>query len=505
MSFRLTSARAGATLFLLAALLAQACGQAPPTVPPTITPLSVPTLAPTASPTPDPFATPLPSRAPFGVTENKLLYETQTGDTLLAIAAHFNTTPDEVWTLNPTLSPTVTLAAGQQLTIPAYWFPLGGSPYKIIPDADFVYGPTSVGFDIDAFVNEQPGYLRDSPQFVSGAQRSAGQTVMVVAEQYSVNPRLLLALMEWRTGALTNPDAPPEVRRDPLGDLGRIHGMYQQLAHAAEQMSLGYFGWRTGQLTTLRLRDATVSRPDMYQTAGTVGIQYFFAQLFDMAEFQAATSPEGFGATYIRLFGKPFDRTLAELEVIPGDFEQPEWALPFLAGDVWSYTGGPHPVWGDILPWAALDFAPAGVGGCSASAKRVAAAAPGVVVRAADNMVVLDLDGDGHEGTGWVLSHLHIDDDGMVPVGSVLATGDPLGYPSCDGGRATGTHVHIARKYNGEWIPADGLLPGLAAFNLGGWIAARGAEPYQGRMMRVGAWVEACTCSTALNTVYWFK
>lgn len=495
-----------ASLFLLLALLVQACGQPPPTVPPTLTPISFPTLEPTASPTPDPNATPLPARAPFGVTDNKLQYVTQTGDTLLAIASHFNTTAEEVWTLNPTLSPTATLAAGQALTIPAYWFPLGGSPYKIIPDVDFVYGPSNVGFDIDAYVNDQPGFLRNSPQFVGGAQRSAGQAVLYLAQQYSVNPRLLLALMEWRTGALTNPDVPPEVRNRPLGDLPGVRGgMYQQLAYAAEQMSLGYYGWRTGQLTTLRLRDDTISRPDMYQNAGTVAVQYLFAQLFGYGDFLNATGPEGFGATYIRLWGQPFDRTLAELEVIPGDFAQPEWNLPFLSGDVWSYTGGPHPVWGDLLPWAALDFAPAGVQGCASTAKMVAAAAPGVVVRADDSMVVLDLDGDGHEGTGWALTHLHIDDDGMVPVGTVLQAGDPIGHPSCEGGRATGTHVHIARKYNGEWIPADGVLPGIAPFTLGGWVAARGAEPYQGRMMRVGAWVEACTCSTALNTVYWFK
>ena len=429
MSSRSRSSNWGA-LFLLLALLAQACGQARPTVPPTLTPISLPTLAPTASPTPDPNATPLPSRLPFGVTENHLPYITQTGDTLIAIASHFNTSTDEVWALNPTLSPTMTLAAGQALTIPAYWFPLGGSPYKIIPDADFVYGPTSVAFDIDAFVNSQPGYLRNSPQFVAGAQRTAGQTVQYVAETYSVSPMLLLALMEWRTGALTNPDVPPEVRSQPLGPIKGVRGMYQQLAHAAEQMSLGYYGWRTGQLTNLRLIDDTTSRPDMYQTAGTVGIQYFFAQLFGYRDFLDATSPDGFGATYIRLFGKPFDRSLAELEVIPGDFEQPELALPFLSGDIWSYTGGPHPVWGDRLPWAALDFAPAGVSGCSSTAKMVAAAAPGVVVRAADNMVVLDLDGDGHEATGWVLLHLHIDDDGMVPVGTQLQAGDPLGHPS---------------------------------------------------------------------------
>ena len=474
-------------------------------MPPTLTPLSPPTLAPTASPTPDPNATPLPERLPFGVTENKLPYLTQTGDTLIAIASHFNTSPEEVLALNPGLAPTATLAAGQALIVPAYWFPLGGSPYKIIPDAEFVYGPTSAGFDIDAFVEAQPGWLRSSPQFIAGRQRSAGQAVLYVAQMYSVSPRLLLALLEWRSGALSNPDAPPEVRSQPLGPLPGVRGLYQQLAHAAEQMSLGYYGWRDGSLTTLRLRDDTTSRPDMYQNAGTVGVQYFFAQLFGYSDFLAATGPEGFGATYIRVWGKPFERSLAELEVIPGDFAQPELSLPFLAGDIWSYTGGPHPVWGDVLPWAALDFAPAGVSGCSSTTKIVAAAAPGVVVRAEDNMVVLDLDGDGFESTGWALVHFHVDDDGMVAKGATLEAGDAIGHPSCEGGRATGTHVHIARKYNGEWIPADGLLPGLAPFTLGGWVAARGAEPYQGRMMRLGAWVEACTCSTALNTVYWFK
>jgi hypothetical protein len=61
----------------------------------------------------------------------------------------------------------------------------------------------------------------------------------------------------------------------------------------------------------------------------------------------------------------------------------------------------------------------------------------------------------------------------------------------------------MARKYNGEWLAADGLAPGVVPFVLGGWVAVRGDAPYQGRMTRIGAWVEACTCSTAANRVYW--
>jgi hypothetical protein len=69
--------------------------------------------------------------------------------------------------------------------------------------------------------------------------------------------------------------------------------------------------------------------------------------------------------------------------------------------------------------------------------------------------------------------------------------GDPIGWPSCEGGHTTGTHIHIARKYNGEWIPADGPL----AFNLDGWIAHNGTEPYLGTLTKGGLIVTACDCS----------
>jgi len=47
----------------------------------------------------------------------------------------------------------------------------------------------------------------------------------------------------------------------------------------------------------------------------------------------------------------------------------------------------------------------------------------------------------------------------------------------------------MARKYNGEWIPADGPLP----FVLSGWVAHAGAKPYQGTLTRDGETVTAST------------
>ena len=487
---------------LCISLCVSACAPAAPAPPATVTsvpPTPTAALAPTARPNYD--ATPLPTREPFAA-EQSLPYVTQTGDTVTAIAAHFNTTPEEVVAANPALPLTGMLPPGMTLMVPAYWFSLGGTAFKIIPDSRFVYGPADKDFDIDEYVQAQPGYLWETSAFVAERHRTSAQTVLYVARQYSISPRLLLALMEWRTGALTQRDVPPEIKNDPFGPIEKVSGLYAQLRYVAEQLSIGYYGWRTGELTSLLLRDSTRSRVDMYQNAGTVGVQYLFAQLFSFDEFQAAAGPQGFAATYLALWGNPFEADPVPEGLIPGNLSQPELALPFTENQTWAFTGGPHPGWGANLPWSALDFAPpAGATGCINTDKWVTAAAPGVVVRSDDNTLVLDLDGDGYEQTGWVLFHFHMSSSELATVGTAVQTGGALGHPSCEGGTATGTHVHIARKYNGEWIPADGVIP----FVLGGWTAQNGDAPYQGRMMRVGAWVEACTCSTASNTVYWAR
>jgi hypothetical protein len=65
-------------------------------------------------------------------------------------------------------------------------------------------------------------------------------------------------------------------------------------------------------------------------------------------------------------------------------------------------------------------------------------------------------------------------------VGTFAEQDDRIGHASCEGGQATGTHLHFARKYNGEWLEAVGPIP----FVLGGWHVARGSRPYEGTLIR---------------------
>ncbi|MEN6300228.1 MAG: hypothetical protein ABFD51_10050, partial [Anaerolineaceae bacterium] len=178
-------------------------------------------------------------------------------------------------------------------------------------------------------------------------------------------------------------------------------------------------------------------------------------------------------------FGNPWEQAL---DHISGSLQQPDLSLPFLSGAPWAYTGGPHTGYGSGAPFAALDFAPpSNSPGCVWSDHWVTAVAPGVVVRSETGIVVLDLDGDGDERTGWNIFYLHVATDGRVPLGVQLNTGDRIGHPSCEGGTATGTHIHIARKYNGEWILADSVL----AFNLEGWTPKNGSKAYQGTLTKL--------------------
>ncbi|HKY55227.1 MAG TPA: M23 family metallopeptidase, partial [Anaerolineales bacterium] len=141
-----------------------------------------------------------------------------------------------------------------------------------------------------------------------------------------------------------------------------------------------------------------------------------------------------------------------------------------------------------------LDFAPGSeTSGCVTpeADQYVIAMADGLIVRSNIDGTVIDLDKDGDERTGWVLYHLHLATNARIHIGQEVKAGDPIGYPSCEGGHTTGTHVHIARKYNGEWIQADGPL----AFNLEGWVAHNGSQAYKGTLTRGPFTVIACDCS----------
>ena len=258
-------------------------------------------------------------------------------------------------------------------------------------------------------------------------------------------------------------------------------GLYRQLSWAVQHLNVGYYGWRAGILTTIVFADGSSLRMAPELNAGSIALQNMYAQLYDEPEWEAALySEKSLLKLYEEMFGNPWARSQTVEPLYPPSLQQPRLVLPFRPGYMWSLTGGPHSAWGPNGALAAIDFAPSAVEhGCAKSEEFVYAAASGLVVREGNGVVLVDLDGDGHEQTGWSILYMHIAKDKRVPQGSWINVDDKIGYPSCEGGTATGTHVHLARKYNGEWILADSPVP----FELGGWVVKGGLKPYQGSLI----------------------
>ncbi|HUW94727.1 MAG TPA: hypothetical protein VMW58_03000 [Anaerolineae bacterium] len=223
--------------------------------------------------------------------------------------------------------------------------------------------------------------------------------------------------------------------------------------------------------------------------AGTAAVQYLLAYNATWEEWETicGDGPESFLVTYEGLFGDPFERD-AGISV-PPDLRQPDLRLPWETGLTWYFTGGPHGAWNDGSGWAAVDFITPEQLGCQMSAEWTVAAAAGLVTRSKDGVVIIDLDGDGHEETGWNLFYMHVAREDRVPAGTMVDEGHRLGHPSREGGYSTATHLHFARRYNGEWIPADGSCPLV----LSGW-RAHASVSYEGTMTRGEEVRTACEC-----------
>jgi LasA protease len=317
-----------------------------------------------------------------------------------------------------------------------------------------------------------------------------------VAKNFSISPRLLLTLLEYQTGALSISTLPEESHQYPLGYRDWQHnGLYLQLVWAANLLNNGYYSWRRGDLTAFDHLDGSQERPDPWQNAASVALQNYFSRLIDGDQYARAVAHDGFALSYAKYFGEPWQNDMPH---IPGSLVQPTFNLPFLPGLTWAYTGGPHTGFGEGEPLAAIDFAPGALtSGCTPTDEWTTAVAAGIVSRSEPAAVVLDLDGDGDERTGWVVFYFHIETKDRVSVGKSLQTGDPIGHPSCEGGRTTGTHVHLARKYNGEWMMADWVIP----FDLDGWVVHNGSAEYEGTLTKGGKMIIACTCADAASQI----
>ncbi len=425
-------------------------------------------------------------------------YWTQPGDYLEALSARFGVSPDLI---NPPQPARGFLLPGQELTIPNV---LGEAPYTsaLLPDSAVIYSPQAAVFNVEAFVKQAGGFLSTYQEQVEVGENLNGSAIVQrVALESSINPQLLLAVLEFRSGWVRGQPADPAQVAYPIGFyVPDYHGLYLELSLVAKQLNIGYYGWRQGTGTDLIFPDYSHMRFSPGLNAGSVALQNLMSKFYRKQGdwLEALYGPRGMMAVYTAMFGDVWEAAARAGPLFPPDLVQPTLELPFAPGELWSLTAGPHISWRTGTPRGALDFAPiTGEPPCAISKAWVTASARGLVVRSDDGVVVLDLDGDGLEQTGWDLVYMHIAAQDRVTTGSWVETDSHLGHPSCEGGQATGTHVHLARKYNGEWLAADGPLPMV----LSGWVAVAGELPLDGTLEKDGLIVSAHPDGSAGSTI----
>ncbi len=422
-------------------------------------------------------------------------YVVAAGDTLSGIALKSGVSINAILKLNQISDPDI-LTVGQVILLPSQ--PSRNSPNSvIIPDSLLVRGPESNNFDLAQFVSDQQGYIRVATDIVDDQLLTATEVVGRVSVEYSVDPRLLLAILEFQSQWLTQLTVDENskqfpIQRKPSPDGVDRSGLYKQLSWAANQLNYGYYGRKYNEYNLIEFEDGTRINVPRLLNAGTVALQRFFSVQQDYQYWANAIESNGFLNAYDTLFGNSVNMDLNP--PVPKDITQPELTLPFSQGQTWFFTGGPHGGWGSGSAWAAIDFAPPddrpeGSSSCYVSDYWATAVSSGVIARSDVGSVVLDLDGDGNETTGWTILYLHMATDGRIAVGSRVNIGDPIGKPSCEGGFSNATHMHIARRYNGEWVPvscgfctSDTMPP---PFVMNGWrVMEFENQEYQGYMIK---------------------
>ena len=280
----------------------------------------------------------------------------QAGETLSIIADRYGVSLNALIATNNIANPDL-VEVGTRLIIPDQ--PIiqsaAAPSNNLIPDSELVYGPSMQGVSIESLVPAN-SFLWGFTEEVEGMTLNGVEIVRLVAERTRVNPRLLLAALEYRSGWTSGTN--PRDTNKPLG-YTNLDGLYRQLEWTANLLNLGYYSRSEIGLTQMQLTDGTQITFDSSVSNGTAGVQMWLGQQpsVTLTTWQQDVSSDGFIATYRNLFGDPFANAV---DFLPAGLTQPLLSLPWEEGETWHFSGGPHGGWISGSAWAALDFLPGG-------------------------------------------------------------------------------------------------------------------------------------------------
>ena len=245
-----------------------------------------------------------------------------------------------------------------------------------------------------------------------------------------------------------------------------------------QSLETGTATWAAGSAMVYAVGDSEESSPYLFP----------FVAYWDQSQWQVAVE---YAPNYAELLKAAPPAILSPVHLAglatPGlampsqTLDAPQLGLPWALGETQYLTGGPHSdaAFKRQRPWSAIDFA----GG----SYHVRAAADGVVYLMPGCPYV-----QINHGNGWQTGYYHLTQI-AVKNGQTITRGTLLGRQSLAatcGGQATGTHMHMTLRLNGQFQNWHGQA-------IGGWRIEEGASPYDGCLLRAG--LKRCAITAIYN------
>lgn len=328
----------------------------------------------------------------------------------------------------------------------------------IFDDVRFTSEPNLTVPAVQALLDAQPGQLKSALLAVGDRNQTVAEVVVGQAYLYSLNPKLILALLEFQQGLLANTAPSPEQFDWALkfrGEEEKWRGLHGQIRWGARELRRAMRDFPAA--TELQYSDENVRGPiPAGMNAGSYAVLRVLAATMNPADLDRIIADGSFVATYSRLFEDP-RQTLGPL---------PPPAAPFLSRPmakqtyVTSFFDHEYPFLtqnGSLVSWWGRRETTVSYDGHDGwdyglrPPDPILAAASGTVVWAGNSDdgcgvpargVVLD-HGNGYRTLYWHLSEIGVE------LGQTVETGEQLGIVGATG-CANGSHLHFQTQYLGR-------------------------------------------------------
>ena len=345
-----------------------------------------------------------------------------------------------------------------------YFASQGVQILPIVSDEQFVWGPNVGEFDIREYLTTHNSPLLEY-----------AEDVEVWAAYTSINPKILLAVIQLRNGWIDH--IPENIEQEVI--LAELETVSMNLANAFYEHMYTWgdrsteLSAKSSELPIFNLSESGSVQVEPDTTSASFALASLLAVDQDQATWQSQIkpkSPDSFSRLFASLFPDtdPLDRSnnLDPASLPPEDFLQ----LPFPMGADWTFNGTHSWHGGDIGPdRSSMDFSTNWPRGSTLPDHYTVASHQGVGYVYAPSRTNLPcwmaIDYEMEPGEVWSTSYYHLSNLGdpgdrgwMVRNQSV----GKLGTEVCNGGFASSAHVHFTLRYNGAFFDLDGV-------KLSGW------------------------------------